>query len=204
MFSSILSQFTKWRHYEHRVLANVDGKLVPIPINLDTVNMLYGLNLTTDASWKLLRGIGRKEGTDPNFRGCCRRTRVGRELYEKMFRGYTRKQWGWTRPELDASVTARIPVRTNRDDRYFTDTYQAMPLHGYTRMFENMLDHPNIKIAVNTDYRDISAKSSSQKWFTTGPVDEFFDIRYGKAAVPLAGVQARDARAAKYSSLRRS
>ena len=81
--------------------------------------------------------------------------RVGRELYEKMFRGYTRKQWGLDPSELDASVTARIPVRTNRDDRYFTDTYQAMPLHGYTRMFENMLDHPNIKIMLNTDYREI-------------------------------------------------
>ena len=81
--------------------------------------------------------------------------RVGRELYEKFFRGYTRKQWGLDPSELDAMVTARVPVRTNRDDRYFTDTYQAMPLHGYTRMFENMLDHPNIKILLNTDYREI-------------------------------------------------
>ena len=82
-------------------------------------------------------------------------SKVGRELYEKFFRNYTRKQWGLDPSELDASVTARVPVRTNRDDRYFTDTYQAMPLHGYTRMFENMLDHPNIKILLNTDYREI-------------------------------------------------
>ncbi len=82
-------------------------------------------------------------------------SKVGRELYEKFFRGYTRKQWGCDPSELDASVTARVPTRTNRDNRYFTDTYQAMPFHGYTRMFENMLNHPNIKIMVNTEYQDI-------------------------------------------------
>ena len=94
--------------------------------------------------------------------------RVGRELYEKLFRGYTRKQWGLDPSELDASVTARIPVRTNRDDRYFTDTFQAMPLHGYTRMFENMLDHPNIKIMVNTDYRDIEREIAFKEMVYTG------------------------------------
>ena len=84
-------------------------------------------------------------------------SKVGRELYDKFFRNYTRKQWGLDPSELDASVTARVPVRTNRDDRYFTDTYQAMPLHGYTRMFERMLAHPNIKVMLNTDYREIAA-----------------------------------------------
>jgi UDP-galactopyranose mutase len=97
-----------------------------------------------------------------------------------MFRGYTRKQWGLDPSELDASVTARIPVRTNRDDRYFTDTYQAMPLHGYTRMFENMLDHPNIKIMLNTDYREIERTIPFEEMVYTGPIDEFFDYRFGK------------------------
>src|SRR5262249_61278144 len=104
---------------------------------------------------------------------------VGRELYEKMFRGYTRKQWGLDPSELDASVTARIPVRTNRDDRYFTDTYQAMPLHGYTRMFENMLDHKNIKILINTDYREIKKIIPFREMVYSGPIDEFFDYCYG-------------------------
>ena len=105
---------------------------------------------------------------------------VGRELYEKFFRGYTRKQWGLDPSELDASVTSRIPTRTNRDDRYFTDTYQAMPLHGYTRMFENMLDHPNIKILLNCDYRDVEKEIPFAEMIYTGPVDAFFDYRYGK------------------------
>ena len=129
--------------------------LVPIPINLDTVNLLYGLNLTVDelegvsgnGSPRSLQSIRTSEDVVVS--------RVGRDLYEKMFRGYTRKQWGLDPSELDASVTARIPVRFNRDDRYFTDTYQAMPRHGFTRMFENMLDHPNITISLNTDYRDV-------------------------------------------------
>jgi len=106
--------------------------------------------------------------------------RVGRELYEKFFRGYTRKQWGLDPSQLDAMVTARVPVRTNRDDRYFADTYQAMPLRGYTRMFENLLDHDNVKILLNTDYREIVGEIPYERMIYTGPVDEFFDYRYGK------------------------
>ena len=123
------------------MLASVDGQLVPIPINLDTINALYGLELT--------RSRWRSSSRPSPSRASAIRTsedvvvsKVGRELYEKFFRGYTRKQWGLDPSELDASVTARVPTRTNRDDRYFTDTFQAMPLHGYTRMFERMLDHP--------------------------------------------------------------
>jgi UDP-galactopyranose mutase len=107
-------------------------------------------------------------------------SRVGRDLYEKMFRGYTRKQWGLDPSELDASVTARIPVRTNRDDRYFTDTYQAMPLEGYTKMFKNMLDHKNITIELGTDYREIIRKVQFKEMVFTGPIDEFFNFRFGK------------------------
>ena len=107
-------------------------------------------------------------------------SKVGRELYEKFFRGYTRKQWGMDPSELDATVTARVPVRTNRDNRYFTDSYQAMPLHGFTRMFENMLSHPNIKVMLNTDYREIESMIPFRRMVYTGPIDEFFDYRYGK------------------------
>jgi UDP-galactopyranose mutase len=174
-----LSQFTQWRPYEHRVLASVDGKLVPVPINLDTVNRLYGLQLTSEQMEAFL--ASRAEHRDPV------RTsedvvvgRVGRDLYEKMFRNYTRKQWGLDPSALDAQVTARIPVRTNTDDRYFTDAYQAMPLHGYTRMFENMLDHPKITLALGTDYRDLIRGVSFNEIVYTGPVDEYFDYRFGK------------------------
>jgi UDP-galactopyranose mutase len=174
-----LSQFTKWRNYEHRVLAQVDGRLVPIPINLDTVNKLYDLSLTEDELEDFFSSRAEKKEQVRTSEDVVV-ARVGRELYEKMFRGYTRKQWGLDPSELDASVTARIPVRTNRDDRYFTDTFQAMPLHGYTRMFENMLDHPNIKIMLNTDYRDIEREISFGEMVYSGPVDEFFQCRYGK------------------------
>src|SRR3984885_2587900 len=149
-----LSLFTEWRNYEHRVRAYIDGKLVPIPINLDTVNSLHGLNLTVDELEGYLESIVEKPEAIRTSEDVVV-SRVGRDLYQKMFRGYTRKQWGLDPSELDASVTARIPVRMNRDDRYFSDTYQAMPLHGFTRMFENMLDHQNITLSLNTEHRDV-------------------------------------------------
>jgi UDP-galactopyranose mutase len=175
-----LSQFTSWRCYEHRVLASVDGKLVPVPINLTTVNLLYDLNLTSE------------EEVEEFFASCAESrpsirtsedvvvSKVGRDLYEKLFRNYTRKQWGKDPSELDASVTARIPVRTNRDDRYFTDRYQVMPKHGYTRMFENMLDHSNIRIELDCEFADVVDNVRYRDIIYTGPVDEFFDFRYGK------------------------
>ena len=174
-----LSRFTEWRPYEHRVRASVDGQLVPIPINLDTINQLYGLSLTSLELANYFASLA-----EPVEH--CRTSedvvvsKVGRELYEKFFRGYTRKQWGLDPSELDAAVTARVPVRTSRDDRYFTDTYQAMPLHGYTRMFEKILDHPNIKILLNTDYREIRGVIPYRELVYTGPIDEFFDYCYGR------------------------
>jgi UDP-galactopyranose mutase len=174
-----LSQFTEWRSYQHRVMASVDGQLLPIPINLDTINKLYGLNLTSFQVEDFFASVAEKREQIRTSEDVVV-SRVGRELYEKFFRNYTRKQWGLDPSELDASVTARVPTRTNRDDRYFTDTYQAMPLHGYTRMFENMLDHPNIKVMLNCDYREIEAAIPYRQMVFTGPVDEYFDYRYGK------------------------
>ena len=174
-----LSRFTAWRPYQHRVRACVDGQLVPIPINLDTINQLYGLNLSAlevDAFFQSVAEPREQIRTSEDVVI----SKVGRELYEKFFRGYTRKQWGLDPAELDASVTARVPTRTNRDDRYFTDTYQAMPLHGYTRMFERMLDHPNIKILLNTDYQELLSIIPYREMIYTGPVDAFFNYRYGK------------------------
>lgn len=174
-----LSNFTEWRPYEHRVLAEVDGQLLPIPINRTTVNKLYGLNLQSDEDCEEFFA-SRAEPMDR-----CRTSedvvvgKVGRELYEKFFRGYTRKQWGQDPSELDAQVTARVPTRTNTDDRYFTDTFQVMPLLGYTRMFERMLSHPRIKVMLNTDYREIQHLISYREMIFTGPVDQFFDYRFG-------------------------
>src|SRR5678810_572525 len=140
-----LSRFTEWRPYQHRVRASVDGQIVPIPINLDTINTLYGLNLSLIHISEFFKKVAEPVDQIKTSEDVVV-SKVGRELYEKFFRNYTRKQWGLDPSELDASVTARIPVRSNQDDRYFTDTYQAMPRHGYTRMFENMVDDPRIKI----------------------------------------------------------
>jgi UDP-galactopyranose mutase len=174
-----LSLFTKWRAYQHRVLASVDGQLVPIPINLDTINQLYGTSLNSMEVEKFLASLAEPRSEIKTSEDVVI-SKVGRELYEKFFRGYTRKQWGVDPSELDAAVTARIPTRTNRDNRYFTDSYQAMPLHGFTRMFENMLSHENIKVMTNTDYKEVIDYIPYKKLIYTGPVDEFFDYRYGK------------------------
>jgi len=174
-----LSQFTAWRDYEHRVLAHVDDRLVPIPINLDTINRLYDLSLDEAGMEKFL--AERREDV-PVIRTSedVVVSTVGRDLYEKFFQGYTRKQWGLDPSELDKSVTARIPTRTNRDDRYFTDTFQKMPAEGYTRMFERMLDHPNIEVRLGTSLDDVRNEVSWKRMVFTGPIDEFFDFRLGR------------------------
>jgi UDP-galactopyranose mutase len=174
-----LSEFTEWRQYEHRVLASVDGQLIPIPINVETINRLYNLNLSATQMEDYLQGVAEPRDRIRTSEDVVV-SKVGRELYEKLFRNYTRKQWDLDPSELDAAVTARLPVRFNRDCRYFSDTYQAMPLHGFTRMFENMLDNQNITICLNTDYRDLAAEVSFRQMIFTGPVDEFFEYRFGK------------------------
>jgi UDP-galactopyranose mutase len=183
-----LSQFTEWRPYEHRVLGRVDDMLVPIPINLDTVNKLYGLDLRPDELEAWFASRAEKPAAIRTSEDVVVSV-VGRELYEKFFQGYTRKQWGLDPSELDKSVTARVPTRTNRDDRYFTDEYQYMPKHGYTRMFEKMLRHPNIKVMTQTDFREVRDEIAYKRLIFTGPIDEYFDFRYGK--LPYRSLQFR-------------
>ncbi len=179
MIFDFLSQFTEWRFYEHRVLANVDNMLLPIPINLDTVNRLYGLNLNSE---ELERWFASQAEPVEDIRTSedVVVSKVGRDLYKKFFEGYTKKQWGVYPSELDKSVTSRVPTRTNRDDRYFGDEYQFMPAGGYTRMFERMVSHPNIKIMLQTDYAEIKNKIPYRRMVFTGPIDEFFGFRLGK------------------------
>lgn len=174
-----LSQFTDWRNYQHKVLACLDGQFLPIPINLTTINSLYNLNLSSPEVEDFLASRAENIQQVRTSEDVVLKA-VGRELYEKFFKGYTKKQWDLDPSELDAAVTARVPTRTNRDDRYFTDTYQAMPANGYTRMFEAMLDHPNIKIMLNTDYREIKESIAYKTLIFTGPIDEYFDYCYGK------------------------
>jgi UDP-galactopyranose mutase len=174
-----LSQFTEWRPYEHRVLAEVDGKRVPIPINLDTINTLYDLNLDGDGMEQFL-AQRREVVADVLTSEDVVVSTVGRELYEKFFRGYTRKQWGLDPSQLSKQVTARIPTRTNRDDRYFTDQFQAMPAHGYTAMFERILKHPLIDVRLSTAWKDVRDQRLARRIVFTGPIDEFFEYKFGR------------------------
>jgi len=173
-----LGRFTEWRQYQHWVKASVDGRLVSIPINLDTINDLYGTSLDSDGMKQYLASVIEKRdpirtSEDVVLNG------LGRDLYEKFFRGYTRKQWGLDPSELDAQVTARIPVRFNRDGRYFADKYQAMPARGYTHMFGNMLDHPNIKVMLNTDFREVQHEIGYESLIFSGQIDQYFNYRFG-------------------------
>jgi UDP-galactopyranose mutase len=177
--AAYLSRFTRWRAYEHRVLAQVDGTLVPIPINLTTLNRLYGLRRDPAEAEAFLAARAEPVATIRTSEDVVV-SQVGRELYEKFFRSYTRKQWGVDPSELDKAVTSRVPTRTNTDDRYFGDSFQKMPLHGYARMFENMLDHRNIQIMLNVDFRDIKNSVRYDRLIYTGPIDEFFGYRFGK------------------------
>ncbi|MBV4359051.1 UDP-galactopyranose mutase [Pinibacter aurantiacus] len=183
-----LSLFTDWRSYEHKVLAAVDGQLVPLPINLNTINTLYGLQLSTDQAEAFLKERAEKISPVKTSEDVVM-GRVGKELYEKFFKGYTKKQWDLDPSQLDASVTARVPVRTNKDDRYFTDTYQVMPLHGYTNLFTKMLSHPNINIMLNTDYRDVITFVPHKYIIYTGPIDSYFDYCYGQ--LPYRSIEFR-------------
>jgi UDP-galactopyranose mutase len=174
-----LSRFTAWRPYEHRVLAEVDGELLPIPINRTTINRLYGLNLDEAGVEEYLANV--REVREPlRTSEDVVIARVGRDLCDKFFRGYTRKQWNRDLSELDASVAARIPVRSNDDDRYFTDSFQKMPLDGYTAMFRNMLDHPNIRVELRVDFEEARSRVQWDRLVYTGPIDTYFREAYGK------------------------
>ncbi len=175
-----LSQFTAWRPYEHRVLAETAGGRVPIPINRTTLNALYDAGLKTDADAEAFLSARAEPVARIRTSEDVVVSQVGRELYETFFRGYTRKQWGMDPSELDKSVTARVPTRTNTDDRYFTDRFQAMPSAGYTRMFETMLDQRGLTVEVGVEFEDVRDEVSYDKLIFTGPIDEYFEHRFGK------------------------
>lgn len=173
-----LSRFTDWRFYEHRVLAYRGERLYPIPINRTTLNQVYGINLDEAGAKSFLAEV--RENRDPVMTSeDVVLNGVGRDLCDKFFRGYTQKQWGLDLSELSAGVAARIPTRTNDDDRYFTDVYQFMPLHGYAEMFKRMLNHPNIDIELSTDFGGDFNLYGFDHVVYTGPIDAFYDYRFG-------------------------
>jgi len=174
-----LSRFTAWRAYEHRVLASVDDKLLPFPINIDTINALYDTSYGEQEVQALFDRVAEPIAAVRTFEDAVV-SKIGRSLYEKFIGNYTRKQWGLDPSQLDASVAARIPTRLNHDDRYFTDKFQVMPLHGYTRMFERMLASPRITLLLQADYREVVREVKFRNLIYTGPIDEYFDFAYGK------------------------
>lgn len=176
-----LSKFTQWNVFWHRVLSYVDGNLVPMPISVETINKLYNLNLSTDDVEEFL---AKKAINVPEVKTSkdVAISKVGTDIYEKMFKNYTIKQWGVDPAELDTSVISRIPVRLNRDTRYFADKYQGMPSHGYTKLCENMIANKNIKVMLNTDYKEVIEDIKYEKLIYTGPTDYFYDYKYGKLA----------------------
>jgi UDP-galactopyranose mutase len=175
-----LSHFTDWIPYEHKVLAKIGNELYPIPINRLTINKLYGLTLSTDEEVsEYFEKVKEKRFPILNSEDIIV-NQVGKDLFEKFFKHYTKKQWNLEPKELASTVCGRIPVRTNEDCRYFTDKFQFMPKDGYTKMFERMLDHKNIEVVLNTDYKSIIDSVKYDKMIYTGPVDYFFDYKFGR------------------------
>lgn len=177
-----LSNFTQWRPYYHQVRAVVEGKLVPVPFNLNSLYILFPQKYAERLEEKLICNyayghkvpiLKMREADDPELRF------LADYIYKNVFYGYTTKQWELKPEELDASVTGRVPVYVSRDDRYFQDSYQAMPLHGYTAMFQRMLNHKNVKVLLNTDYLEVMNAIQFNRMIYTGPMDAFFDYQFG-------------------------
>lgn len=177
-----LSSFTQWRPYQHRVLAHIDGNLVPLPFNLNTIDALFPAGYAERLVERLVNAYGygsrvpildlqKSADGDLQF--------LAQYVYDKVFLNYTLKQWGLKPEDIDPGVTARVPVLVSRDDRYFQDKYQGMPLHGYTRMFERMLDHPSIHVMLQADFNEIRSEISADWIIYTGPLDDYFDRRHG-------------------------
>jgi len=175
-----LSQFTEWNFYEHRVLAKLGNEYYPIPINRTTINKLYKMNLLMDDEVKKFLDSRKESRHAIKNSEDVIVNQVGYDLFEKFFKHFTKKQWNLEPKELSPSVCGRIPVRFNTDDRYFTDKYQFIPKHGYTKMFKNMLTHKNIEVRLNTDFFDVMSEEKFDFLIYTGPIDRFFDYEYGK------------------------
>lgn len=174
-----VNRFSDWYFWEHKVIARVDDKTVPIPVNITTVNELFDINISTEEEMQIWLEENRTPIEKPANGEEAVLNRVGSVLYEKMFKHYTKKQWDKYPAELDASVLERIPVRNNYDDRYFSDIHQALPKGGYTQLFENILSHPNIEVLLETDYFDVKDDYRNyEKLFYTGPVDRFFEFKH--------------------------
>jgi UDP-galactopyranose mutase len=175
-----LSQFTDWRPYEHKVMARLGDRLVPMPINRTTVNMFFGLDLRTDEDVAALFASKAEPIVEPRTSEEVVVSKVGRELYEAFFRGYTRKQWQRDPSELHRSVCGRVAIRTNTDDRYFSDWHQKMPTDGFTAMFDHILEHPEVEVRTGVAFEDVRRDVAFSHRVYTGRIDAYFDYEYGQ------------------------
>jgi len=178
-----LSKFTEWLPYEHKVLGFIDGKFVPIPFNLNSLYKLFSEEKVKKLEDKLIKKYGfnkkipileLKKTNDKDLKF------LANFIYRKIYLNYTQKQWGKKPENIDPRVTARVPIIISRDDRYFQDKYQGIPKEGYTKMFEKMLKNKDIKVILGTDYKKIKNKIKFDIMFYTGPIDEFFNYKFGK------------------------
>ncbi|MDF2610139.1 MAG: hypothetical protein K0R92_1613 [Lachnospiraceae bacterium] len=181
-----LGMFTPWMDFWHRVLTYVDGNLIPMPITVETINKLYNLNLSCNEVEAFLKQQAESVDEIKTSRDVAL-SKVGMDIYQKIFENYTKKQWGVDPGEIDTSIISRIPIRLNRDTRYFSDKYQGMPKHGYTKMCEHMIVNKNIKILLNTDYKEVIDDIDYEKLIYTGPTDYFYNYKHGKMAYRSIG-----------------
>jgi UDP-galactopyranose mutase len=174
-----LCRFTEWYPYEHRVRSIIDNVSYPFPINRTTINKFYGLELDENGVREFLERVRLDIKDVTNSRDAVLRA-VGKDLYERFYRNYTYKQWGMDASRLAASVSSRVPVRYDDDDRYFTDAYQFMPREGFTKLISNMLDHANIDIELGVGYKRTIDRQRANKIIYTGPIDGYFEYSLGK------------------------
>ncbi|MDD4178945.1 MAG: UDP-galactopyranose mutase [Candidatus Margulisbacteria bacterium] len=177
-----LSQFTEWLPYEHKVQANVGGKKVSLPVNLNSLDQLFSENEAKTIAAKLIETFGPgakvsimqlRQSADHDLK------KVADEIYQKIFHNYTKKQWGVPPEELDPAIIERVPLWTDRDERYFKDKFQGIPRHGYTKMFERLLGHPNIEVVLNEEFKPANSQDYEQIVYT-GPIDDYFNHQHGR------------------------
>ncbi len=169
-----INKYGEWVRWDHKVVSLVNGRYVPLPVNITTVNELCNIHLETEADMnQWLHNHQIKYDSITNSEEMAK-SRIGNTLYTLLIHDYTYKQWDKYPNELDKSVLARIPIRTNQDTRYFSDKFQALPKHGYTEFFENLLNHPNITVQLNTDYNQIKDSVRATATIYTGPIDVYF------------------------------
>lgn len=174
-----LSGFTEWHPVEYKILSWTHGRYWQFPINLNTYEQLIGRPSTSE---EMEADLARRRVHIPQPRNSEEViiSQVGWELYEMFFKNYTRKQWRRDPRELDASVCGRIPIRTNRDDRYLSENFQALPRDGYTAMFHRILSHPKIELLLNTNYREVLPHVRYRHMVYTGEIDAYFDYAEGR------------------------